>query len=52
MVRTSPSNAEGIGLIPGQEALSLSNAEPKHTHTHTNRSNVKNSVKTKNRFKK
>ena len=34
MVRTSPSNEEGIGLIPGQEAMILYNAEPKHTHTH------------------
>ena len=54
MVRTSPSNAEGTGLIPGQRAMILYSAEPKHTHTHTkNRSNVvKNSIKTKNGFKK
>ena len=35
MVRTSPSNTESTGSIPGQRAMILHSAEPKHTHTHT-----------------
>ena len=35
MVRTSLSNAESTGLIPGQRAMILHSTEPKHTHTHT-----------------